>query len=134
MFATVHAAGSSLLGLFTSCTTFDSTSLKPNLAPSVTRHKAFFRFCGHPSSRMNRGCDKSEAKWEVRFALLYVAASALSAVAPATCYVVPGGLGWVHFSICEREREMRDEIREIRASARARDLKLICESRASGSA
>eukprot|EP00962_Isochrysis_galbana_P045398 scaffold17843_cov131-Isochrysis_galbana.AAC.2 len=25
MFATVHAAGSSLLGLFTSCTTFDST-------------------------------------------------------------------------------------------------------------
>eukprot|EP00962_Isochrysis_galbana_P023457 scaffold7099_cov131-Isochrysis_galbana.AAC.1 len=26
MFATVHAAGSSLLGLFTSCTTFDSTS------------------------------------------------------------------------------------------------------------
>eukprot|EP00962_Isochrysis_galbana_P044668 scaffold17391_cov135-Isochrysis_galbana.AAC.1 len=37
MFATVHAAGSSLLGLFTSCTTFDATSLKPNLAPSVTR-------------------------------------------------------------------------------------------------
>eukprot|EP00962_Isochrysis_galbana_P011767 scaffold3329_cov120-Isochrysis_galbana.AAC.6 len=37
MFATVHAAGSSLLGLFTSCTTFDPTSLKPNLAPSVTR-------------------------------------------------------------------------------------------------
>eukprot|EP00962_Isochrysis_galbana_P004019 scaffold1118_cov127-Isochrysis_galbana.AAC.2 len=37
MFATVHAAGSSLLGLFTSCATFDSTSLKPNLAPSVTR-------------------------------------------------------------------------------------------------
>eukprot|EP00962_Isochrysis_galbana_P012483 scaffold3541_cov117-Isochrysis_galbana.AAC.4 len=37
MFATVHAADSSLLGLFTSCTTFDSTSLKPNLAPSVTR-------------------------------------------------------------------------------------------------
>eukprot|EP00962_Isochrysis_galbana_P013441 scaffold3811_cov116-Isochrysis_galbana.AAC.5 len=27
----------SLLGLFTSCTTFDSTSLKPNLAPSATR-------------------------------------------------------------------------------------------------
>eukprot|EP00962_Isochrysis_galbana_P056738 scaffold28826_cov253-Isochrysis_galbana.AAC.7 len=27
MFATVHAAGSSLLGLFTSCTTFDSTLL-----------------------------------------------------------------------------------------------------------
>eukprot|EP00962_Isochrysis_galbana_P011823 scaffold3341_cov153-Isochrysis_galbana.AAC.2 len=27
MFATVHAAGSSLLGLFTSCATFDSTSL-----------------------------------------------------------------------------------------------------------
>eukprot|EP00962_Isochrysis_galbana_P032946 scaffold10944_cov110-Isochrysis_galbana.AAC.1 len=26
MFATVHAAGSSLLGLFTSCTTFDSTN------------------------------------------------------------------------------------------------------------
>eukprot|EP00962_Isochrysis_galbana_P014672 scaffold4201_cov119-Isochrysis_galbana.AAC.7 len=26
MFATVHAAGSSLLGLFTSCTTFDSTT------------------------------------------------------------------------------------------------------------
>eukprot|EP00962_Isochrysis_galbana_P014109 scaffold4021_cov129-Isochrysis_galbana.AAC.1 len=26
MFATVHAAGSSLLGLFTSCTTFDSTA------------------------------------------------------------------------------------------------------------
>eukprot|EP00962_Isochrysis_galbana_P051034 scaffold22384_cov156-Isochrysis_galbana.AAC.1 len=26
MFATVHAAGSSLLGLFTTCTTFDSTS------------------------------------------------------------------------------------------------------------
>eukprot|EP00962_Isochrysis_galbana_P055240 scaffold26962_cov114-Isochrysis_galbana.AAC.15 len=25
MFATVHAAGSSLLGLFSSCTTFDST-------------------------------------------------------------------------------------------------------------
>eukprot|EP00962_Isochrysis_galbana_P034101 scaffold11490_cov135-Isochrysis_galbana.AAC.1 len=25
MFATVHAAGSSLLGLFTSCATFDST-------------------------------------------------------------------------------------------------------------
>eukprot|EP00962_Isochrysis_galbana_P045052 scaffold17639_cov108-Isochrysis_galbana.AAC.1 len=37
MFATVHAAGSSLLGLFNSCSTFDSTSLKPNLAPSVTR-------------------------------------------------------------------------------------------------
>eukprot|EP00962_Isochrysis_galbana_P004209 scaffold1167_cov154-Isochrysis_galbana.AAC.8 len=28
MFATVHAAGSSLLGLFTSCTTFDSTRHK----------------------------------------------------------------------------------------------------------
>eukprot|EP00962_Isochrysis_galbana_P033912 scaffold11425_cov102-Isochrysis_galbana.AAC.2 len=28
MFATVHAAGSSLLGLFTSCTTFDSTRRK----------------------------------------------------------------------------------------------------------
>eukprot|EP00962_Isochrysis_galbana_P039584 scaffold14214_cov101-Isochrysis_galbana.AAC.3 len=28
MFATVHAAGSSLLGLFTSCTTFDSTTVK----------------------------------------------------------------------------------------------------------
>eukprot|EP00962_Isochrysis_galbana_P041072 scaffold14989_cov113-Isochrysis_galbana.AAC.7 len=27
MFATVHAAGSSLLGLFTSCTTFDSTAV-----------------------------------------------------------------------------------------------------------
>eukprot|EP00962_Isochrysis_galbana_P021564 scaffold6362_cov123-Isochrysis_galbana.AAC.2 len=27
MFATVHAAGSSLLGLFTSCTTFDSTGV-----------------------------------------------------------------------------------------------------------
>eukprot|EP00962_Isochrysis_galbana_P030185 scaffold9770_cov110-Isochrysis_galbana.AAC.3 len=26
MFATVHAAGSSLLGLFTSCATFDSTT------------------------------------------------------------------------------------------------------------
>eukprot|EP00962_Isochrysis_galbana_P014519 scaffold4160_cov130-Isochrysis_galbana.AAC.4 len=26
MFATVHAAGSSLLGLFTSCATFDSTA------------------------------------------------------------------------------------------------------------
>eukprot|EP00962_Isochrysis_galbana_P035833 scaffold12300_cov132-Isochrysis_galbana.AAC.6 len=37
MFATVHAAGSSHLGLFTSCTTFDSTNLKPNIAPSVTR-------------------------------------------------------------------------------------------------
>eukprot|EP00962_Isochrysis_galbana_P009101 scaffold2529_cov122-Isochrysis_galbana.AAC.17 len=51
MFATVHAAGSSLLGLFNSCTTFDSTSLKLNLAPSVTR-PSFSRFCGHPSSRM----------------------------------------------------------------------------------
>eukprot|EP00962_Isochrysis_galbana_P051601 scaffold23073_cov97-Isochrysis_galbana.AAC.1 len=29
MFATVHAAGSSLLGLFTSCTTFDSTFSQP---------------------------------------------------------------------------------------------------------
>eukprot|EP00962_Isochrysis_galbana_P037404 scaffold13057_cov111-Isochrysis_galbana.AAC.5 len=29
MFATVHAAGSSLLGLFTSCTTFDSTQPSP---------------------------------------------------------------------------------------------------------
>eukprot|EP00962_Isochrysis_galbana_P033631 scaffold11296_cov128-Isochrysis_galbana.AAC.6 len=29
MFATVHAAGSSLLGLFTSCATFDSTFLSP---------------------------------------------------------------------------------------------------------
>eukprot|EP00962_Isochrysis_galbana_P013561 scaffold3840_cov159-Isochrysis_galbana.AAC.2 len=28
MFATVHAAGSSLLGLFTSCTTFDSTLMR----------------------------------------------------------------------------------------------------------
>eukprot|EP00962_Isochrysis_galbana_P008998 scaffold2501_cov113-Isochrysis_galbana.AAC.6 len=37
MFATVHAAGSSLFGLCSSCSTFDSTSLKPNLAPSVTR-------------------------------------------------------------------------------------------------
>eukprot|EP00962_Isochrysis_galbana_P002709 scaffold745_cov113-Isochrysis_galbana.AAC.2 len=39
MFATVHAAGSSLLGLFTSCTTFDSTSADavpppPSLPPS----------------------------------------------------------------------------------------------------
>eukprot|EP00962_Isochrysis_galbana_P028457 scaffold8995_cov120-Isochrysis_galbana.AAC.8 len=32
MFATVHAAGSSLLGLFTSCTTFDSTL--PHQRPS----------------------------------------------------------------------------------------------------
>eukprot|EP00962_Isochrysis_galbana_P050616 scaffold22003_cov207-Isochrysis_galbana.AAC.1 len=28
MFATVHAAGSSLFGLFTSCTTFDSTPVQ----------------------------------------------------------------------------------------------------------
>eukprot|EP00962_Isochrysis_galbana_P025062 scaffold7709_cov101-Isochrysis_galbana.AAC.3 len=28
MFATVHAAGSSLLGLFSSCTTFDSTGVR----------------------------------------------------------------------------------------------------------
>eukprot|EP00962_Isochrysis_galbana_P015321 scaffold4395_cov123-Isochrysis_galbana.AAC.4 len=28
MFATVHAAGSSLLGLFTSCTTFDLTAVQ----------------------------------------------------------------------------------------------------------
>eukprot|EP00962_Isochrysis_galbana_P011924 scaffold3360_cov112-Isochrysis_galbana.AAC.2 len=33
MFATVHAAGSSLLGLFTSCTTFDSTESR--LAPGM---------------------------------------------------------------------------------------------------
>eukprot|EP00962_Isochrysis_galbana_P050690 scaffold22058_cov124-Isochrysis_galbana.AAC.1 len=32
MFATVHAAGSSLLGLFTSCATFDSTRLWQCLA------------------------------------------------------------------------------------------------------
>eukprot|EP00962_Isochrysis_galbana_P001102 scaffold282_cov118-Isochrysis_galbana.AAC.5 len=32
MFATVHAAGSSLLGLFTSCATFDST-LSPGPRP-----------------------------------------------------------------------------------------------------
>eukprot|EP00962_Isochrysis_galbana_P056185 scaffold28066_cov119-Isochrysis_galbana.AAC.3 len=31
MFATVHAAGSSLLGLFTSCTTFDSTHQRQGL-------------------------------------------------------------------------------------------------------
>eukprot|EP00962_Isochrysis_galbana_P006491 scaffold1738_cov129-Isochrysis_galbana.AAC.1 len=30
MFATVHAAGSSLLGLFTSCTTSDSTASSHN--------------------------------------------------------------------------------------------------------
>eukprot|EP00962_Isochrysis_galbana_P012738 scaffold3611_cov131-Isochrysis_galbana.AAC.3 len=33
MFATVHAAGSSLLGLFTSCTTFDSTSAHSPIPP-----------------------------------------------------------------------------------------------------
>eukprot|EP00962_Isochrysis_galbana_P029504 scaffold9431_cov111-Isochrysis_galbana.AAC.4 len=32
MFATVHAAGSSLLGLFSSCTTFDSTRLRVGFA------------------------------------------------------------------------------------------------------
>eukprot|EP00962_Isochrysis_galbana_P000307 scaffold87_cov167-Isochrysis_galbana.AAC.1 len=40
MFATVHAAGSSLLGLFTSCATFDSTKRKrayTSQAQKVTR-------------------------------------------------------------------------------------------------
>lgn len=67
----------------------------------------------------------NELESEARSALLYTAASALSAFAQATYYVVPGGLGWVHFSFCERE--MRDEIREIRASERARDLRESCE-------
>eukprot|EP00962_Isochrysis_galbana_P046926 scaffold19010_cov115-Isochrysis_galbana.AAC.1 len=35
MFATVHAAGSSLLGLFTSCTTFDSTGARADRARRV---------------------------------------------------------------------------------------------------
>eukprot|EP00962_Isochrysis_galbana_P023659 scaffold7155_cov138-Isochrysis_galbana.AAC.3 len=39
MFATVHAAGSSLLGLFTSCATFDSfdSSLWGGVAPLRSR-------------------------------------------------------------------------------------------------
>eukprot|EP00962_Isochrysis_galbana_P017565 scaffold5048_cov102-Isochrysis_galbana.AAC.1 len=37
MFATVHAAGSSLLGLFTSCTTFDSTDGLLILQPTPTK-------------------------------------------------------------------------------------------------
>eukprot|EP00962_Isochrysis_galbana_P043979 scaffold16904_cov101-Isochrysis_galbana.AAC.3 len=53
MFATVHAAGSSLLGLFTSCTTFDSTldrasrvqtrQCRPHLAPSGRAERARHR-------------------------------------------------------------------------------------------
>eukprot|EP00962_Isochrysis_galbana_P003060 scaffold861_cov123-Isochrysis_galbana.AAC.5 len=37
MFATVHTAGSSLLGLFTSCTTFDSTSGSASSAYGIVR-------------------------------------------------------------------------------------------------
>eukprot|EP00962_Isochrysis_galbana_P027142 scaffold8498_cov105-Isochrysis_galbana.AAC.2 len=40
MFATVHAAGSSLLGLFTSCTTFDSTRVFKMNHPRARCHLA----------------------------------------------------------------------------------------------
>eukprot|EP00962_Isochrysis_galbana_P017559 scaffold5046_cov122-Isochrysis_galbana.AAC.1 len=39
MFATVHAAGSSLLGLFTSCTTFDSTFREGGRTPNPNPNK-----------------------------------------------------------------------------------------------
>eukprot|EP00962_Isochrysis_galbana_P020240 scaffold5905_cov132-Isochrysis_galbana.AAC.4 len=54
MFATVHAAGSSLLGLFTSCTAFDSTathldlcagSLSPIATETRTRPFVVFTRC-----------------------------------------------------------------------------------------
>eukprot|EP00962_Isochrysis_galbana_P037648 scaffold13222_cov122-Isochrysis_galbana.AAC.5 len=48
MFATVHAAGSSLLGLFTSCTTFDSTNCCAQSALVKIVHGPFL-----PSSRMS---------------------------------------------------------------------------------
>eukprot|EP00962_Isochrysis_galbana_P028401 scaffold8974_cov124-Isochrysis_galbana.AAC.2 len=40
MFATVHAAGSSLLGLFTSCTTFDSTLSRGQPFPTPPNPKS----------------------------------------------------------------------------------------------
>eukprot|EP00962_Isochrysis_galbana_P052355 scaffold23756_cov120-Isochrysis_galbana.AAC.2 len=44
MFATVHAAGSSLLGLFTSCTTFDSTRRRVcPMASGLSSHEMLMR-------------------------------------------------------------------------------------------
>eukprot|EP00962_Isochrysis_galbana_P048070 scaffold19930_cov115-Isochrysis_galbana.AAC.6 len=49
MFATVHAAGSSLLGLFTSCTTFDSTWTRPTQALILRLHNC--RYSGDKGIR-----------------------------------------------------------------------------------
>eukprot|EP00962_Isochrysis_galbana_P014756 scaffold4228_cov135-Isochrysis_galbana.AAC.2 len=50
MFATVHAAGSSLLGLFTSCTTFDSTRACNSQASGLAIAK-HLRACSSPCTR-----------------------------------------------------------------------------------